>query len=133
MPLTDPSDLSDLKLLLVDDTEDSLDMLATFLRSCGCEIVTARTAAEALAHLDTDVELDAIVTDVSMPIMDGVDLVRKLRAHPTRHSLPAIAVTGFYELYAEGGAGFDAILRKPVNFEQLCATMRAVIDARRGR
>jgi CheY-like chemotaxis protein len=133
MPPTDPSDLSDLKLLLVDDTEDSLDMLATFLTSCGCEIVTARTAAEALAHLDTDVELDAIVTDVSMPIMDGVDLVRKLRAHPTRHSLPAIAVTGFYELYAEGGAGFDAILRKPVNFEQLCATMRAVIDARRGR
>jgi CheY-like chemotaxis protein len=130
---TDPSDLSDLKLLLVDDTEDSLDMLATFLRSCGCEVVAARTAAEALTHLDTDVELDAIVTDVSMPVMDGVDLVRNLRAHPTRHSLPAIAVTGLYELYADAGAGFDAILRKPVNVEQLCATMRAVIDARRGR
>ena len=73
-----------------------------------------------------------MITDVSMPVMDGVDLVRKLRAHPTRHALAAIAVSGLYELYADTDAGFDAILRKPVSFEQLCATMRAVIDARRG-
>jgi CheY-like chemotaxis protein len=52
-------------------------------------------------------------------------LVRRLRDHPLRSNIPAIALTGFYESYLDT-AGFTAFLRKPVDLDKLC---KAIIDA----
>ena len=127
----DLPDFSGLTLLVVDDNDDSLDLLTTFLRACGAHVLGARGALSALSYVETQSRIDAIITDLSMPAMDGVELVRRLRAHPKGASIPALALTGFYEQYMDTqGTGFNAFLRKPVNLDELCRTIRAVTHSR---
>lgn len=122
-------DLSGLTLLVVDDNDDSLRVLSEFLRACGSHVLAARGALTALSYLDTQDKIHAVVTDLSMPGIDGVELVTRVRAHPRGHSVPAIALTGFYEQYMDTrGSGFNAFLRKPVDFDELCRTIRSVVD-----
>jgi len=123
-------DLSRLTLLVVDDNDDSVDMLAGFLHACGADVLEARTPFRALSYLDTVPRLDAIITDLAMPGMTGVDLLERVRAHPRRSRLPVIALTGYYEDYAQA-QGFDAFLRKPVNFDELCSAINRLVRRRR--
>lgn len=130
-PLDLPN-LSGRTILIVDDNDDALDMLGTFLRACGAYVLQARTAVGALAYIDTQPHIDAMITDLAMPDMDGVELVQRLRRHPSRASIPAIALTGFNEFYMDT-AEFTAFLRKPVNLDELCKTITAAIDQRHPR
>jgi CheY-like chemotaxis protein len=122
-------DLSRLTLLVVDDNHDSVEVLAAFLRACGAHVLQARTGYGALAYVDTAPKLDAIVTDLAMPEMDGLGLLNRVRAHPQRSQLPVIALTGHYEDYANAD-GFAAFLKKPVDFDQLCGAIMALVDRR---
>jgi CheY-like chemotaxis protein len=128
----DLPDLSRLTLLAVDDNADALEVLGTILKSCGAHVLEARDAMDALAYVDATPGLDAIITDLSMPGMDGVELARKVRQQPSRHGLPVIALTGFPERYVDTSA-FDAFLKKPVEFDELCCTVHALTAARNGR
>ena len=128
------ADLSDLILVVAEDNADSLEVLVTFLTACGAKVLQASTAIGALAYVDSAPHVDAIITDLSMPRMDGLELIRRVRSHPNpvRKTLPAIALTGFYEKYMDApGMGFDAFLKKPVDLDGLCVTVRRVVDARR--
>jgi CheY-like chemotaxis protein len=78
----DLPDLSRLTLLAVDDNADALEVLGTILKACGAHVLEARDATDALAYVDTTPGLDAIITDLSMPGMDGVELARKVRQKP---------------------------------------------------
>jgi two-component system, chemotaxis family, CheB/CheR fusion protein len=121
---SDLPDLSGLTILVVDDHDDSLQMLGQFLRACRAYVIEARGAMTALSYVQTQDKIDAIVTDLSMPNMDGIELVQRLRAHPRGRSIPAIALTGFYEQYMDTQrTGFNAFLRKPVDFYDLCRTI----------
>jgi CheY-like chemotaxis protein len=124
-PLNLP-DLSALTLLVVDDNDDAVDMLASFLHACGAYVLQTRTASDALAYVDTAPKLDGIVTDLAMPVMTGIDLLKKVRAHPQRSQLPVIALTGHYEDYANA-EGFEAFLKKPVDFDQLCTAILTLV------
>jgi diguanylate cyclase len=127
VPRPDLPDLSGLTLLVVDDNADALDMLAIFLRACGSHVLEARGALAALAYVGTQDRIDAVISDLSMPAMDGVEFVQRLRDHPKGRSIPAIALTGFYEQYMNPtAAGFNAFLRKPVDLDKLCSTIRFV-------
>ena len=125
----DVPDFTGLTLLVVEDNDDGLEMLATFLTACGASVLRARNGATAVGYIETAPKIDALITDLAMPEMDGVELVQRVRGHPTRHALPAIAVSGFYEDYMDV-RGFDAFLRKPVDLEELCRQIRTTIDAR---
>jgi CheY-like chemotaxis protein len=85
--------LSGLTLVVVDDNDDSLDMLDTFLTQCGAEVKAARNVDTALSFINTEPSIDAVVSDLSMPGRDGLDLIRQVRRHNTRANLPAIALT----------------------------------------
>jgi two-component system CheB/CheR fusion protein len=123
-------DLSGLTILVVDDNDDNLDMLGTYLRACRADVLQARNALTALSYLETHSRIDALVTDLSMPNIDGLQLLQRIRAHPRGRTLPAIALTGFYEKYMDThAAGFKAFLRKPVNFDELCGAIRSVVRA----
>jgi CheY-like chemotaxis protein len=116
-----PFNLPNLKgitVLVIDDDDDSLEVLSAFFQACGAQALLARNAAGGLAYLDTAPKLDAVVTDLAMPNMDGIEFARRLRRHPSRKQLPVIAVTAFYETYPNAPE-FDAWLRKPVDIEQL--------------
>jgi CheY-like chemotaxis protein len=123
-------DLHGITLLIVDDHDDSLRVLGEFLRACGAHVLEARGALSALSYVETQDKVHAIVTDLSMPNMDGVELVQRVRTHPRGRAIPAIALTGFYEQYMDTrSTGFNAFLRKPVDFDELCKTIRRLIDA----
>ena len=92
MSASDLPDLSGLTLLVVDENDDSLDMLTTLLQACGAGVLQARNAAAALAYVDTQQHIDVIVSDMSMPRVDGVELVRRVRER--RPSLPAPLPSG---------------------------------------
>ena len=135
MPAPAPHNLPDLRgltLLVVDDDADAVEVLSTYLTACGAHVLFARSALGGLSYVDTAPRLDAVVTDLSMPGMDGVELVGSIRRHPflSRRTLPVIALTGFEESYLETEA-FDAYPRKPVDLDRLCTTIQVVIARRR--
>jgi DNA-binding NtrC family response regulator len=114
--------MADLKLLLVDD--ELLEPMAVRLgkRSIGC--ITAQSGDEALKILTTE-HIDCAVVDVKMPVMDGLELLRRMRRdHP---NVPVILLTGHasVELGVQGmelGA-FDYLM-KPVDLDELLDTIR---------
>src|SRR4051812_41147664 len=93
-------DLSGVTILVVEDDRDSLDFLETILRACGARVLQARNAAAALSYIDTTPTLRVVITDIAMGAMDGAELARQIRRHPTRSRLPIIAITAFYEQHA---------------------------------
>ncbi|WP_160122778.1 ATP-binding protein [Rhodovarius lipocyclicus] len=109
-------------ILLVDDEPEVLAVLAAGLRDRGHMVVTAVGALEAVGALSADPRVDVLVTDLSMPGMDGVKLIEEARRQ--RPGLPAVLVTGFVaeaedELHHASGTGPIQVLRKPVAPEVL--------------
>jgi diguanylate cyclase len=92
-------DLKGMTILVIDDDDDSLEVLSAFFEACGARSLIARNVAGGLAYLDPAAQQDAVITDLAMPGMDGAEFARRLRLHPTRRHLPVIAVTAFYETY----------------------------------
>lgn len=125
------ADLSGLHVLIVEDDADGLELLQTVFRACGAHTVAARNVVTALAYLDT-ARFDALVTDLALPDRDGLDLIRTVRGRPgPERMIPAIAVTAFYEQYERLAlaAGFNAYLRKPIDLESLCTTVRRLVTS----
>lgn len=124
-------DLSGLTILVADDNDDSLDVVATYLRACGAHVLHARNALAGLSFLDTQPRIDAVVTALSMPGIDGLQLVRRLRSHPRGRPLPAIALSGIPAHRMDTHrAAFDAFLGKPVDFDALCRIILNVVGQR---
>ena len=119
-------DLQGLTILVVDDNEDAIEVLSTFLKACGAETLLARSAIGALGYVDTTLKMDAVVTDISMPQMSGVEFAQKVRGHPFRNRLPVIALTGFHEEHVSSRSAFDAFLRKPVDLDELAGAIRSL-------
>jgi CheY-like chemotaxis protein len=108
-----------MNVLLVEDHEDTLEMLATLVQYCGHTAITANTCAEALRLVD-GAHPDVLVCDLSLPDCDGLDLVGKAKKlHPKIRTiaLTARASDGDRELGLT--AGFDHYLTKPTEVPQL--------------
>jgi two-component system chemotaxis sensor kinase CheA len=85
------------------------------LRAHGLHVLVAADGEEALALLGTPAHVDILVTDIDMPRLDGLALVRALRARPARQQLPAVAISmrgGESERRAALEAGFSAYIDK---------------------
>jgi signal transduction histidine kinase len=123
-----PGDLSGVRVLLVDDEDDSREAVAAVLRVAGGNVRTVASVAEAFAAVDQEVP-DVIVSDIAMPVADGFALIRQLRARPAERggSCPAVALTaygGTRDLGQVLAAGFTAHLHKPVDPAQLTGTVQ---------
>jgi len=122
------------RVLVVDDDEQVLFVIAEVLRRDGHEVVTACRGDEGLARL-RDGEFDAIVSDIRMPDMDGVTLLRRVR--DTDFDLPVILVTGSPDVETAASAveyGALRYLTKPVTSETLTEVVNhAVRLCRLGR
>ena len=121
-------DLSGLTVLVVDDDEDAIEVMTTLMNACGADVLFARSASDGLAYLDTTPQLDVVITDISMPSIDGYEFTRKIREHssPTRRSVPVIALTGFQQRYVITET-FDAFLQKPVDLDRLSTVIRMLL------
>jgi len=119
------ADLSGLKVLLVDDAPDTLEVLEQILRHGGAATLSASGAARALALLEQE-RPDVIVSDIGMPDVDGYELMRRIRRRPAAAggATPAIALTAFTrqaDIDKALQAGFTDYLAKPVDAGMLAA------------
>ncbi|KAI2905855.1 hypothetical protein CBS76997_1986 [Aspergillus niger] len=115
-----------LYVLIVDDNDINLKILATFLRKIGCSYETASNGLAALEKYKSSTKpFDYILMDISMPIMDGIVSSSKIREYEEQHSLPRaaiMAVTGVAssEMQQQAfAAGIDDYLVKPLSLHDL--------------
>src|SRR3954462_9142076 len=116
-----------MRVLVVDDDTAVRDSLARTLRFEGHEVVTARDGQEALDAVDAD-EPDAMILDVSMPKLDGLETCRRLRAEG--RVLPVLMLTArdsVGDRVAGLDAGADDYLVKPFALQELLARLRALL------
>jgi CheY-like chemotaxis protein len=106
------------RILIVDDNDDSRDILALILGMNGYTCIHARDGVEALEQART-YQPAAIVTDIFMPRLDGVDFTRKLLADAQLASIPVIAQTAYINAIDTHRALFAAVLEKPCQPSEL--------------
>jgi two-component system, NtrC family, response regulator AtoC len=119
-----------LTVLVVDDHAGARDVIAELLEAKGYSVLTASSGAEAIAKLEQQPAIGAVVTDVAMPDMTGVELTYHVREHYP--SLPIAIVSGDIaelerSVIARAGVPF---LKKPVRAEALYAAIQDAIAAR---
>lgn len=118
------------RILLVDDDGSVLEVARQILESLEYEVEACSTPARALEVLgDGARPLSLLLTDLSMPGMDGLTLAREARR--LRPALPIVFCTGFGDARAERVArelGAAAFIRKPIDFDQYAKTIRAAIE-----
>jgi len=113
-------------ILAVEDQEDNMQILRDLLTSTGYELIEAENGEEALAALEKQ-RPDLILMDIQIPIIDGYEVTRRIKANPALRSIPIIAVTS--HALGEGeekarAAGCDDFVAKPYSPRQLLAKIR---------
>jgi signal transduction histidine kinase/CheY-like chemotaxis protein/HPt (histidine-containing phosphotransfer) domain-containing protein len=114
------------RILLVEDNEINREVARELLTLAGLEVIEAHTGYQALDRL-AEGHFDAVLMDVQMPELDGVETVKAIRAQPRLRDLPVIAMTahamlGDRERFLEGG--MSDYVSKPIEEEQLLAALR---------
>ena len=116
------------RILTVDDSKTMRDMVSFTLKSAGFEVVEAEDGAKALDLL-AGTAVDAIITDINMPNMDGVTLVQRLRAQPKFKATPILILTteGSDDKKTQGrNAGATGWIVKPFAPEKLLQVLNKV-------
>lgn len=117
------------RVLVVEDHEDNRQILRDLLGSAGFEIVEAENGEEAVTLAETS-RPDVILMDIQLPVLDGYEATRRIKADPRLQSIPVIVVTS----YALSGdeekarlAGCDDYVSKPFSPRDLLAKIRRYI------
>lgn len=125
-----PPPLRGLRILAVDDDDDSRRLVQTVLERAGAQVITAASADEAMAVFDREVP-DVVLSDIGMPGADGVELIRRIRAlSPERGGkVPAAALTAYARASERTRvltAGYLMHLAKPVEPDELLAVVASL-------
>jgi two-component system cell cycle response regulator DivK len=117
------------KILVVEDAEDNRRILRDLLSMAGYDMIEAHDGAEGVAKA-SEHKPDLILMDIQMPVMDGYEATRRIKADPALRVIPVIAVTS----YALSGdeekaslAGCDGYVAKPFSPRQMLAKVREII------
>ena len=112
-------------ILAVEDQEDNMQILRDLLTSTGYEVIEAVNGEEALAAAAR--QPDLILMDIQIPIIDGYEVTRRIKADPALRSIPVIVVTSHAldtEQEKARTAGCDDFVSKPYSPRQLLAKIR---------
>lgn len=122
LEMTRADALKDCRLLMAEDNKFNQDLASEFLRRMGAEVVVANNGQEAIEQLQQSLvagcPFDAVLMDLQMPVMDGIDATRALRADPRFEGLPIIALTAnaWHEVKeACLEAGMNDFISKPIS------------------
>ena len=118
------------KILIVEDHPDSRDLLTLYLRMQGCTVYTAEDGREGLKSAQLDCP-HLVITDLSMPHLDGIGLIKRLRQMPECQSIPIIVMTAYSkeeELEAIK-AGASETIPKPIEYELLINPINALLPS----
>lgn len=117
------------KILAVDDSASMRQMVGFTLKKAGFEVVEAKDGSEALS-IAKQQSFDAVISDVNMPIMDGITLIKELRTLPSYKFTPLLMLTtesGLDKKTEGKAAGATGWIVKPFNPDQLLAVLKKVI------
>ncbi len=117
--------LDQIEILVLDDSEDSTEMLRHLLEISGASVKTATSAVDAL-RIAGEKDFDIVVSDISMPGMDGFEFLRRFRELPGKKDVPVLALTGFgrtEDIQRAQHAGFYSHLTKPFDLQALSAIL----------
>ncbi len=116
-------------VLVVEDNMDNMELITVILERNGFKTITARTGQQGI-EIATESQLDFIILDIQLPDMDGLSVIRKIRALKVNGDIPVIAMTS----YAMSGdrqnvisAGFNGYIEKPIDPETVISQIREVI------
>ncbi len=116
------------KVLTVDDSRTMRDMVSFTLKGAGYDVLEAADGQQAMSAIAAD-KVDLVITDLNMPVMDGLTLIRKLRAIPAHRTLPILMLTTETDdrKKAEGrAAGATGWIVKPFNPDKLISVVQKV-------
>ncbi|MHC5673135.1 hybrid sensor histidine kinase/response regulator [Nostoc sp.] len=126
--------LADVRVLVVEDDDDSRDFITFVLEQDGAFVIAVSSAFEALQTL-AEVKLDVLVSDIGMPDMDGYMLIHQVRTWTAEQGgeIPAIALTAFArndDQQEALKAGFQLHLSKPLNPEELIPAIVQLLETK---
>lgn len=113
------------EILIVDDEPDVRFVLKIAFEAFGHRVVEAHHGAAALERVK-DSRPELVVTDVMMPVLDGLGLIRRLRSDPETAAIPILVLSS----RATAGSGADAALAKPFRAHEVLATGLSLIESR---
>ena len=119
------------KILLVEDNEMNLDMLSRRLSRSGYEVVSAQDGAAGVAKATSE-NPQIILMDMSLPVLDGWEATRRLKADPATRSIPVIALTAHAMVEDRDkamAAGCDDYDTKPIELPRLLEKIRKLLPA----
>jgi two-component system chemotaxis response regulator CheY len=118
-----------MKILVVDDCQTTRKLLGHYLKSRGYSVVFAENGLDALEKLGAD-HINLIMTDLNMPYMDGMELIRTLRADPNWSSIPILMVTTENDNMEKEKAldyGANGYVVKPVTGDVIAENIKSIL------
>jgi two-component system, OmpR family, response regulator MtrA len=120
------------RVLVAEDSADLRDLYCFMLAQAGFEVTEVADGQEAFEELQRE-RPDVFVTDIMMPRMTGVDLVRRIRGDAALADLPVVVVSAFADYLAKAYVcGAARVIRKPFDPEKLLDAVRQVLPAEAG-
>ncbi|MSR41722.1 MAG: response regulator [Phycisphaerales bacterium] len=123
------ADFAAVRILLVDDNVQNVELMQAYLESLPCKISTAKDGVEAIEAVHRE-RPDMVLLDVMMPRMSGFDVCRKIKSDPSSRDTIVIMVTALHEVGDHERAvecGTDDFLTKPVNKLELLTRVRSLL------
>ncbi len=118
------------KVLVVDDERQIRDLLGEFLEREGYEVFLASAGEEAIELAERKIP-HAILLDVKMPGIDGIEVCKRLKAEPKTRFIPVIMITGYVDnkiVAIESGA--DDFVNKPIDLVELAFRVKSILRIR---
>lgn len=122
-------DLKDVRILVVEDESDALDLLTIDLTAHGAKVRGAESAAEALELLSGE-HFDLLISDIGMADTDGYNLIKQVRSRESDGHIPAIALTAYartQDRIRALTAGYNTHVAKPVEIKELVTVVKCLI------
>ncbi len=120
------------RVLIAEDSSVIQNLARKILEFQNYDITAVKNGEQVLQTLDKET-FDILLLDINMPVMDGMECVKKVRALPDadKASVPIVAITGNAKNYTEEefkAAGFNDVLVKPLNFDKLVEIVNLLTD-----
>ena len=118
------------RVLVVEDTPDNRQIIRDLLVSSGYEVIEANDGAAGVAKA-TEAKPDLILMDIQLPLLDGYEATRRIKADPTLKHIPIVAVTSYALSGDEAktrAAGCDGYVAKPFSPRELLAVVRKFLN-----
>ena len=117
------------KILVVDDSEDTREMMTKLLELESFSVVTAEDGRVGLSVARAE-QPDLIITDINMPNLNGIEMIKILRQQPEFGSVPIMAITAYGSSVAAEAleAGADQASTKPITFDSLITGINELLD-----